>query len=213
MTLCSTADVERVAQTTFTSSVINPVIEEAEEWIKHTYGGRWDTNGEIVEKFFNVNQDEILKLGIPDPAITSVKAFFDNEDEDESGLDLTEAYDLLSDGRVQLRFLTDSEIYHAGTYSDGRPLPGTTYRRLIGQYRRVEITYSHDATVPSTVREACAMIVAATLLQRDADVKGIRNESISSYSYSRADNADIVIPTRARSRLRSAIRKKRAFVF
>lgn len=202
MALATLADVKRWLGRSGDSSIdgdVTPILEAVEEWIaKHT-GRVFDGSGTQVQKFYNVRYDEVLYLKDPNPVVTEVKVF---RTAGASGTVLTadSGYQLQNEGALQL-------IYRQGFITDegpGAPVnhPEGYGRTFIRHYDKVQVTYTPAASVPKMIREATAMIAAATYAQTEATISDLASETLGDYSYSRAAGSEVVIPARALEFLR-----------
>lgn len=179
------------------TSSIEAFLETASEWVERAYRRNWSSTGPQVEDFYNVRQGEIINLQDEDPVTPVVTVFVTDNTNLATGRTLTEgtSYQLMSRGRVQLFFFpTDISGFHGGGAIERLPIT----------YKTVRVAYTASNIVPKPVRDATALIAAASYRQSATEISGFRREKMGDYEYERANPSEdsfgaLVIPSRARA--------------
>lgn len=207
--LAHISDVRRAAglsaDDTSNDAELIPVLEAAEDWVKRRYGGEWDVSGSRTVKFYNVAYNAVLSLAAENPTVSAVSAYA-SPGATAQTLVVNSDYVLETNGKLRL---LGTNLWN--------PFEGATARFFPSPWARLEVTFSATASVPTPVREAVALIAAATWSQQLADVQGLNAETIGGYSYTRAGPASakalgsLIVPQRAVGFLAPYRRRQRVY--
>jgi hypothetical protein len=193
--LATVADVKRVLKNaSIPDADLVPYLEDATEWVERVYGRDWDASGAQTETFYNVRQGAIVALKDESPTSITVTGY---GAPGSAGTVLVEntGYMVMSRGRIQLAFIRSASLPLTGVRPEElEAVPPYTWSRLV-------VAYTASGVVPAPVREAVALIAAASYRQSEDDVSGIKSERLGDYSYSRGEGSEVVVPKRARTRL------------
>jgi hypothetical protein len=206
--LCQVSDVIRVIRQPSTPTLIEeitPLLQAVDEWVHTAYDAGWDqtANSTVTETFYNVYQDALINLKDINPTNVTVTIYPSSPSDYIADLfDNSSDFDVMNNGQIRLT----SSIFVT--------VPGFPYvwaQRFLRQLHKVVVTYTASGTVPYAVREAVAMITAATYAQQPNDITNMRRENMAGYSYEtvatfRDGNAPFVIPPRARKLLQPYLR-------
>lgn len=199
MALCDEDDIRRwLKDSSVGDTDLAEWLEVAEERVQN-YIGREFVAGARTEYFYNVRQGSILHTKSLNPTAVAL-TLYAAAGSDGVAVDEDEMFQVLNRGKVQLffvRYETDPGLGGHGGIVQRRP----------GHYARVKVEYTGSATVPASVREACACIAAHMYRTCVLEASGLASERLGDYSYSRGAEKDGVAMPAAARRLLSAYRK------
>lgn len=192
MAIAVTADVKRILERSDDDidAQLSPTLESAEQWVRDRTGRDWDQSGIVTQPFYNIRQGKTLRLGdIAPKSITSVTTYL-TADATGSVLTANTDYQLEDKGKLHLYF---------NRLRSPVGLPGATVRILPSIFAKVVVVYKARGQVPAPVREATAIIAAASFNGIAAAISGMRSERMGDYSYQRdtRDKGGLVIPQAA----------------
>ena len=202
-------DVRRWLGEAVDDPTILPLLEAADEWVRDAYRRDWGVTGSVTESFPSAHAGDVLLLKEPNPSSITVTVY---ERPDSPGRALSAAeFEVAGGGRVRLRhdpFRLRSPLSAVGPTS--WPQPGL-YDALRAAdapapaaFSKVEVAYTASGVVPTPVREAVALIVAATYRRGRAEVSGMQSERLGDYSYTREttkNGATVLVPKMAQDYL------------
>lgn len=201
--IATVVDVQRyLNQPTLDDAYVQDFLDASEEFIKALTGIDWDSAEEsVTQTFNNVRYDEILALSDRNPTDVVVRVYATADGQADELVENT-SFQVLADGEIQLFW---NKIVWGVPHIQTNVLPSW--------YDRVEVDYTPSNTVPASVREATALIAAASVKQAGLDASDLQSESIGAYSYSRRTGGTnpltVAVPPRARMWLASYVRKAR----
>lgn len=192
MAIAVTADVKRILQRSDDAidAQLRPVLEAAEQWVREHTHREWDRSGSVTETFFNRRQGKTLRLDdIAPKSITSVTTYLTA---DATGTLLTADTDYQLEDKGKLHWYFNNLRSPVG-------LPGASVRVLPVVYAKVVVVYKARGQVPAPVREATAIIAAASYNGSKVAISGKRSERMGDYSYTRdtKGSGGVIVPQEA----------------
>ncbi len=182
----------------FTASVATRFLEAADQWVREICGRQWDQTGTIVQEFFDVREGDILTLSDESPLSVTSVAVYEPGISTARTLSTTE-WALGEKGKVHLRrahWPLQAPWLPPLRGQSVQEALNTLDRGSIRRYDKAVVTFEASGVVPASVREAVALIAAASILQAPKVASGIRSESMGDYSYS-TNGTSLAIPDQA----------------
>ena len=204
MALALTADVKRILRrpNEDIDSQLAPALEAAEQWVRERTGRGWDQSGSVTQTFYNIRQGKTLYLDDVAPkSITSVTSYLTA---DGTGTLLTADTDYQLEDKGKLHWYFNALVSPGG-------LPGASVRILPSIYAKIVVVYKARGQVPAPVREATAIIAAASFNGTAAPISGMRSQRMGDYSYTR-DGTGVVVPKAAIDYLAQYVRHRARIV-
>lgn len=175
------------------SEVADRFIAVADEWVRQITGRDWELTGAQTKTFYNVREGDLLFLPDPSPTGVTIQVF----ETGAPGRTLTSSeWTTGSDGQIFLyRFGLPFQNPLAVPRKDigVQEAINTIDRPIARRYEHVDVAYTASGTVPATVREAVAMIAAASIQQAPQLASQMRSERIGDYSYERAGGGGMML--------------------
>lgn len=208
--LATAADVRRLLGQELNDEEIEPVLTSVETWVQSVANRDWESSGAVQETFPSASEGDVLALKDETPTGVKVTVFLAP---DSAGRVLVSAeFSVGVRGRVRIvhnPYRTRPVIQEHPQYRQrglGQALLTPDAQPPVN-FDRVVVDYTATGTVPTPVREAVALITAASIAQARSDVSGMQSEKLGDYSYTRVAGKDIgiAVPARAIALLRPYI--------
>ncbi len=202
MALATAADVKRYIPGYSESADDNLelILAAVEAWVEKITGADWDASGTVIDKFYNARDGDILTLKDESPTNVVVTAYLAH-DSTGSVLTVNTQYHVRDNGKIELVRVR---------FGSPQGLPEATVEVRATEWAKIEVAYTASNSVPAPVREAVAMITAATWIDSRQAGDNLISEKLGDYSYTRASSdTTLAVPKRARIFLNPYNRKLR----